>query len=62
MSTTAATQRLSTICDAFAATVAAHAEEPALRSSDGRTEWTWREYGERVEDRSRTRRDRREPG
>lgn len=53
MSTTAATQRLTTICDAFAATVAAHAEEPALRSSDGRTEWTWREYGERVEETAR---------
>jgi long-chain acyl-CoA synthetase len=53
MSTTGATQRVTTICDAFAATVAAHAEEPALRSSDGRTDWTWREYGERVEETAR---------
>jgi long-chain acyl-CoA synthetase len=37
-----------TLCDAFAATVAAHAGKPALRTADGAIEWTWREYAERV--------------
>jgi long-chain acyl-CoA synthetase len=40
---------LTTICDAFAATVAAHGNEPALRTPDGTTEWTWRQYGDRVD-------------
>jgi len=38
----------STLRDAFAATVAAHAETPALRTADGKTAWTWREYADRV--------------
>ena len=42
-----------TICDAFAATVAAHADEPALRTPDGVIDWTWREYAERVESTAR---------
>ncbi len=46
---TTPTSQATTICDAFAATVAAHANDPALRTSDGTTEWTWRQYGERVE-------------
>ena len=37
-----------TLCDAFTATVAAHAGKPALRTADGAIEWTWREYAERV--------------
>ncbi len=37
-----------TICDAFAATVAAHAK-PALRTPDGGIDWTSRAYAERVE-------------
>jgi hypothetical protein len=36
-----------TICDAFAATVAAHADQPALRTPDGGIDWTSREYAER---------------
>jgi long-chain acyl-CoA synthetase len=46
MSTT--TQQATTICDAFAATVAAHADAPALRTADGGTAWTWGEYADRV--------------
>ena len=49
MPATATTQHLITICDAFAATVAARGDEPALRTPDGTTAWTWRQYGERVE-------------
>jgi long-subunit acyl-CoA synthetase (AMP-forming) len=37
-----------TLCDAFAATAAAQAHEPALRTADGTIAWTWREYAERV--------------
>ena len=37
-----------TLCDAFAATVAAHAGKPALRTADGAIEWTWRKYAEHV--------------
>ena len=43
----------STIRDAFAATVAANADEPALRTPDGVIDWTWREYAERVESTAR---------
>ena len=35
-----------TICDALAATAAAHASEPALRTVA--VAWTWGEYAERV--------------
>lgn len=42
-----------TVCDAFAATVAAHADEPALRTPDGGIDWTWRECAERVESTAR---------
>jgi long-chain acyl-CoA synthetase len=38
-----------TLCDAFAATVAANADGPALRTADGATAWTWREYADRVQ-------------
>ncbi len=41
-------QKTTTLCDMFAATAAARAEEPALRSADGATSWTWGEYAERV--------------
>jgi long-subunit acyl-CoA synthetase (AMP-forming) len=41
-------KRTTTLCRAFAATAAAHADEPALRSVDGATAWTWGEYAERV--------------
>jgi long-chain acyl-CoA synthetase len=37
-----------TLCEAFAATAAAHADEPALRTTDGATAWTWREYADHV--------------
>jgi long-chain acyl-CoA synthetase len=37
-----------TLCDTFAATALARAEEPALRTADGNTSWTWREYADRV--------------
>jgi long-subunit acyl-CoA synthetase (AMP-forming) len=47
--TTTRTHQATTICDTFAATVAARADQPALRTSDGAAEWTWREYGESVE-------------
>jgi long-subunit acyl-CoA synthetase (AMP-forming) len=47
MSITATTQQ-ATIADAFAATVAAHADRPALRTADGTTAWTWAEYAVRV--------------
>jgi long-chain acyl-CoA synthetase len=36
------------LCDTFAATVTAHAQEPALRTADGASAWTWREYADRV--------------
>src|SRR6185436_1546876 len=39
---------MTTLCEAFAATAAAHADEPALRTADGATAWTWREYADRV--------------
>jgi long-chain acyl-CoA synthetase len=42
------TQQTTTICDAFAATVAAHADAPALRTADGATAWTWGDYADRV--------------
>ncbi len=38
----------SSLCEVFQATVAARGDAVALRSSDGRQEITWREYGERV--------------
>src|SRR6188472_4353981 len=38
-----------TLCDAFSATVAAHASAPALRSADGAVDWTWRDYADRVD-------------
>ena len=40
---------MSTLCVAFARTVAAHPDEPALSTADGAVEWTWREYAERVQ-------------
>jgi long-chain acyl-CoA synthetase len=46
---TATPSQATTICDAFAATVAARANEPALRTADGTTDWNWHEYGQRVE-------------
>jgi long-chain acyl-CoA synthetase len=41
-------EHTATLCDAFAATVAAHPDDPALRSADGAIAWTWREYAEHV--------------
>jgi long-chain acyl-CoA synthetase len=41
-------ERTATLCDAFAATAAARVDEPALRTADGTTAWTWGEYAERV--------------
>jgi long-subunit acyl-CoA synthetase (AMP-forming) len=38
-----------TLCDAFTATVAAHAPAAALRSADGAVDWTWRDYAGRVD-------------
>jgi acyl-CoA synthetase (AMP-forming)/AMP-acid ligase II len=46
MSTT--TEQTLTICDAFAATAAAHASDPALLTADGAINWSWGEYAERV--------------
>ena len=40
--------RVTTLGDAFAATVSANPEAPALESADGATRWTWREYSDRV--------------
>ncbi|HET8758450.1 MAG TPA: AMP-dependent synthetase/ligase [Solirubrobacteraceae bacterium] len=40
--------KTSTLPALFAASVAARAGEPALRSSDGATVWTWGEYARRV--------------
>jgi long-subunit acyl-CoA synthetase (AMP-forming) len=37
-----------TLCESFAATVAAHAGEPALRTPEGEVAWTWEAYGRRV--------------
>jgi long-subunit acyl-CoA synthetase (AMP-forming) len=39
---------MQTLCEAFAATVAARPDRPALRTADGAIDWTWREYAERV--------------
>jgi hypothetical protein len=33
-------EQTKTLCDAFTATVAAHAPEPALRSANGAVDWT----------------------
>ena len=41
-------EKTSTLCELFATTAAAHADEPALRSADGTIAWTWGEYAERV--------------
>jgi long-subunit acyl-CoA synthetase (AMP-forming) len=41
-------QHTTTLCDAFAATAAANADEQALRTADGSVVWTWREYADRV--------------
>ncbi len=41
-------EKTTTLCQTFAATAAARAGEPALRSADGAIEWTWGEYAERV--------------
>ena len=41
-------EETTTLCDAFAATAATHAAEPALRTADGDMEWTWTEYADRV--------------
>ncbi|HEX6712321.1 MAG TPA: AMP-binding protein [Thermoleophilaceae bacterium] len=41
-------EETATLCDAFAATAAAHADEPALRTPDGGIAWTWGEYADRV--------------
>ena len=43
-------EQAATIGDAFAATAIAHAHAPALRTADGTTVWTWREYADRVRD------------
>ena len=45
---TTAIEDTTTLCDAFPATAAAHAGEPALRTADGSLAWTWREYADRV--------------
>jgi long-chain acyl-CoA synthetase len=42
-------EQTKTLCDAFDATVAAHAPAPALRSADGAVDWTWRDYADRVD-------------
>ena len=39
---------METLCDTFAATTAARADAPALRTADGSIAWTWREYADRV--------------
>jgi long-subunit acyl-CoA synthetase (AMP-forming) len=41
-------EKTTTLCRAFAATAAARADQPALRSADGETAWTWGEYAARV--------------
>ena len=46
--TTNTIQQPATLCDAFAATAAAHADKPALRTADGAVAWTWGEYAEHV--------------
>ncbi len=46
--TRTAGRQTATLCDAFAATVTAHADEPALRTADGAIAWTWRDYADRV--------------
>jgi long-subunit acyl-CoA synthetase (AMP-forming) len=43
-----ATTSAATLCETFAATTAAYADEPALRTADGSVAWTWSEYGDRV--------------
>ena len=43
------TASAATIPEAFAATVAAHPDAPALRSADGVVDWSWSEYAARVE-------------
>jgi long-chain acyl-CoA synthetase len=49
MNVTATTiENTTTLCHAFAATAAARAGEPALRTADGRIDWTWGEYADRV--------------
>jgi hypothetical protein len=40
--------RVTTLGDAFAATVSANPEAPALESAGGAMRWTWREYSDRV--------------
>ncbi len=37
-----------TACEALATTAARFADEPAIRSADGRTDWTWAEYWRRA--------------
>ena len=39
---------MGTLCDVFAQTVAARAQEPALRTTDGAVDSTWREYADRM--------------
>jgi long-subunit acyl-CoA synthetase (AMP-forming) len=45
---TKATTGTATLCETFAATAAAYADEPALRSADQMVAWTWREYADQV--------------
>jgi long-chain acyl-CoA synthetase len=47
--TTTATHA-TTLADAFTATAAVHADQPALRTADGATAWTWRQYAGRVKE------------
>jgi long-chain acyl-CoA synthetase len=37
-----------TMCSAFVQTAARHAAEPAIRSADGATEWSWADYERRA--------------
>jgi acyl-CoA synthetase (AMP-forming)/AMP-acid ligase II len=46
--TTTTEHSATTLSEVFAATAAAHASEPALRTPDGAITWTWSEYAERV--------------